>query len=749
MKYAPDYSSRFRILKGGKVSMVVSAMLMSAGIVTSASAAVGDIVIDNTTFKDGNDNFMYSVDGTSQLSWSSNSITFNYATVYHPAGWNPSSDPMTSIIVDGTNGQTINLGNALNNHFSLTGSGRLLFLRSTVTDTTINNYGNIATTTYSSNATMQFNNSNFNNTINNYGTISAADELDNNGNVNFSGFAIENYLSGLTLNNYGTINGRIYSTNGGGTIINSENATINGRIYTRGTLQNSGLVNLKPEVYNWGTVGYSYQSDIASFTNNATGTLQINLDTDGSLSGTHYTNLSTTNATFASGSTIKVYVSDASTNVGLLAGTTLTDVVLSNGTLTVDGTLHIDDNSALLNFEYIINGVGSAAGDNTIDLRAVKASTILDETQLGGGNSPAKNAARVLDTASDNGQMGSFITYLNNLGNSGEVAAAVASTTPAASVSSLDSAMQTLNTVGTIVNQRAVTRAGNRTMNRGGNSGDEMMTEKNLWVKPFFSTGKQDNKDGINGYDVKTRGIGMGADAEISAGNMAGLGLFYTKGDLDVNNMDQSSDMDAYTALVYGSTSLMEGKAEFLYQLGHTWQKTDSHRVDGTGNANADFTTKVAFLDLKLQRDYEIDKSLIVTPVLSTTYRHIDMPAYTESGTSSALGSIEASTSTQLIAMAGATVQKYLDNSSKVIAEFNLGYDFHHDKESVTASYVGAPGVSYQYEGIDNGGVVYNAGLGYETAVAGNQSVNFMYNLEGEGSSFQNHMFSMNYNIKF
>ncbi len=49
MKYSPDYSSRFRILKGGKISLVVSALIASVsmvqaapsgGVVTAGSASI-------------------------------------------------------------------------------------------------------------------------------------------------------------------------------------------------------------------------------------------------------------------------------------------------------------------------------------------------------------------------------------------------------------------------------------------------------------------------------------------------------------------------------------------------------------------------------------------------------------------------------------------------------------------------------------------------------------------------------------
>lgn len=50
MKNTSDYKSRFRILKGGKISLVVSALLVGAGLVSTTEAdCLTNITIDNST----------------------------------------------------------------------------------------------------------------------------------------------------------------------------------------------------------------------------------------------------------------------------------------------------------------------------------------------------------------------------------------------------------------------------------------------------------------------------------------------------------------------------------------------------------------------------------------------------------------------------------------------------------------------------------------------------------------------------
>lgn len=743
----------FRILKGGKISLVVSAVLMSAGMVTNASAAVGDISITDTAFTDGNTQAMYTADGVDMLSWSSNAMTFNGAIINHRLGQQPDSDPITSITVDGTDGKTINLGTAQNNQFNLTGTGTLLNLSGTTTNTTINNYGNLVNDSYSTYRTID-NTSSGNNTLNNYGTITAADDL-SEGNVVRSGTAISD-MSGETLNNYGTINGNIEFYYGG-TIINDQNGTINGYIVlangSSAILENNGVVNLKPYRY---SSYLSYRSSIDTFTNNATGTLQINLDTNGTELGTNYTFLRTlTSATFANGSTINVNISDTSTNVALLAGSTLTDVVQSNGTLTVDGTLNITDNSALLKFEYIINGDGSTDGDNTIDLKAVKESTILDETKTGLGNLNAQKFAQKLDFINDHiGQysgMTTIISQLNALSTSEKIAQAVESLNPQINTNTTKS-MNVLKTqTSNMMSSRLDLASNSITSSESGiNTGDEMVyNDKSFWVKPFGSTGTQSKVDGMNGFDVKSYGIGMGVDGKNKDDQVLGLGLFLSHANVDMNGANQDSKANGYTVALYGSMPTKLDKTTFSYQTSYTWQNTDTSREVFTGDiATASFTSKMFSIDGRLTKDYKVN-DVLVQPSVFATYKNFKTPSYSETGAGSANLDVASSSSSEMIVGLGSNAVYKVNGSDKLTGSVNVGYDTRGDKSKTVSSFQGAGGVTIESDGIDNGRWSYDVGVAYDKFINDKANINFSYNYQGEGSDFANHLVSLNYTYKF
>jgi uncharacterized protein with beta-barrel porin domain len=536
-------------------------------------------------------------------------------------------------------------------------------------------------------------------------------------------------------------------------INNTANGVLNGNLTVAGTLINAGLISLPHNA-----TGSKYaQAD--NFIQTATGTLEIGLFSDATLGEDSapimsYSQLRTTNASFADGSTIAVNVLTLSENQALLAGQTLEDVVTASTSLTLDGTLNITDNSALLNFEYFTSATGDVNStftngeDGAIHLNIVGGQTILDSSIAGDGNTNTQSAAAVLDAIQDGDYpaMDPVFTALNTLPTDAAVAQAVESTTPVAATASARATRQISNGVQSIVESRQRANIG-----EGLNSGAEVFGEKNLWIKPFASFGNQANKDGMNGFDVNTAGLGFGMDAEYASNQKIGLALFYTKAYVDVNNMAQSSNLGVFSTLVYGNIPLLDDKTNFLYQFGYAWQKTDSNRhISLAGStANADYTTSTASVDLKVIRDYSVSKNLLLQPMVGATYRNFMSPDYAETGAGVLNLQSDKFSTDELIIGVGTLAHLKLDKDSKLVANVNVGYDTYGKEGIVTSSYEGASGVQFDTNGIDNGRWSYDLGLGYEKDVAEGHNLNFSYNYQGEGSTFKNHVLSAKYVFSF
>lgn len=590
-------------------------------------------------------------------------------------------------------------------------------------------------------------------TINNSGTISA------NGIGEFGkSYGISAYSEGLsdyiTVTNSGTISAHVrgamdhdgyslYVAGGSGSHI--VNNTVTGKLYgnlmVEGSVTNAGLISLPYNANSTdGNTAY-----VTTFDQSATGKLEIGL-MSGSDGIAHYSQLNTDSANFASGSTIAVNVLTASANQSLLIGQRMEDVVNATTSLTV-GTLNITDNSALLNFE-LIEDANSVNDGHTIDLNIVEGTTITDATTAGGGGGSKNTAAQALDVINDdianNPAMGPVVTSLNGLATNEEVAQAVASTTPVQTVSAQVAGTQIMNNVQGIVELRQ-----NSTIGGGLNSGDMSITEQNLWVKPFGGKGEQENKDGINGFDLKLRGLGIGYDAEYAPNQRAGVAFFYTDADVDVKGMNQNSDVKVYNILAYGNVPL-DATNNFLYQAGYAWQKNEGRRTDFMANtATSDYTSTGATIDLKLMQTHKINEQLTIHPLLNTTYRHFTTPSYSESGAGALNLNIEEMTSTQLLAGGGFIADYALDKNSYLMLDLSVLYDFHHDSETVTAAYQGSAGTSFTTSGIDNGPWIYNAGVGYTMKTYENSELNIMYNYQGQGTTFDVHTISAKYVWKF
>ncbi|MCT7492882.1 autotransporter family protein [Aliarcobacter cryaerophilus] len=681
MNRISNFKNRFRILKGGKVSLVVSAMLLSSTVfVNSAKAGVScedenPLTCKRTTTKNLTDNSAFVISSTG------------------------------SIV---TNDKGIN-STISNNGLIITNNGKILI--------------------------------NENQNSSSYGIYINTNTTDP--------LTITNTNTGL-IDNYSNIGGNsLYLI---GNVLVYNHGTIRGNITTQtASLVNYGTIELR-EYHN------NDSNYIHNLVNESTGKLIIALKTDGQLgAGTKYSKVFTNSAIFFDGSTIDVNVLDSSTNVALLAGSKLSNVVIAKKKLTIDGTLNITDNSALLDFEYETsnkNNNGDWGGngeDGAIHLKAVKAKdggggdkTILSETKAGNGNQNSQNAAVALQGVYDNSP--EVEDAFNRLSTDTQIARAVESTTPVATTSSIGAATQISNGISSIVTQRQNANISNS----GLNSGDGMFSENNLWIKPFGSIGKQNSKDGINGFDLKTYGLGFGADTEIKDNSKLGLAFFYTNGSVDTNGVSQKADLDVYTALVYGNVPIIDDKTNFLYQAGYSVQKTNTKRDVFTGQtAEAKYNSKIASLDLKLMRDFQISDSFLLQPLVNTTYRHFTNPSYSESGAGALNLKVDKFTTSELIVGLGTLAHYKITDNQKLIGSVNVGYDLQNKKQIVTSAYQGNVGTSFDTNGIDNGRWSYEAGIGYELDINKTNNINISYDYQAQGSKFSNNVISAKYVLKF
>jgi outer membrane autotransporter protein len=386
--------------------------------------------------------------------------------------------------------------------------------------------------------------------------------------------------------------------------------------------------------------------------------------------------------------------------------------------------------------------------DNSV-FTLVNTKTYLDSAVLASAESNTKKSAQTLQNIKDNGSytgMSSVFTALDGLSTDSLKAQKIEETTPQTATSSVSASNNIAQGISNIVTQR-------QNINLGGglNSGDEMFVDKNIWIKPFGSIGSQNDKDGINGFDINTYGLAFGVDGEYDDNAKFGLGFFYTNANVDVNNVQQSSDLDVYSLVVYGSNPIIDDKTKFMYQLGYSLQKNNSNRYVSltSATASADYISQTATLDLKVLRDYKITDDLLVQPMVSSTYRYFKNPSYSETGAGALNLDVEKFSTTELLVGLGTMAHYKLNDTSKIIGNLNVNYDLHDRTTTVTSSYQGASGVTFNTDGIDNGRVSYDVGVGYENQIDDLSNINISYNYQGKGSDYSNNVISAKYIYKF
>jgi autotransporter family porin len=522
---------------------------------------------------------------------------------------------------------------------------------------------------------------NFTGSFINSGTISAADEVGHNRAINI--------------------------TQGSGTFNNLSGGLVSGDIEIGGTVTvtNAGTLSLPASA-----VGHI----AGDYTQTATGLFRLSADSNsvfGQLlvGGT---------ATLGSNANIDVDVNTVNT----LANGQILASVLSAETLTSDGTFNVTDNSSIFNFSGSLSGTGTA-----VDLTVEKGITVADAVAFSGILS-GTGAATVFDHLIENGggtvAMADVITALGQLATEQQVADAVESTLP-----SISGGVALATNMAT----HAVTKviASRQDLTRGLSSGDGMMTDRHIWLKPFGSKTEQDNRQGVTGYDIDSYGLALGFDGDVSASWNVGFAFAYMNSDVESNSAAgrQAIDIDSYQAKVY-ATNMLDDVTTLNLQAGVGISNYDSRRHIFTGDiANADYDSWNVQLNAELERSYQLNVKATLTPYVHADYSYVDVESYNEAGAGALSLNVGADSADSLIIGTGLKGTHAISDSLLLMADAGIGYDVMTDRSSLTSSFAGG-GANFSTEGMKPDQVVYNAGVDAKYSLGNGTEISASYNID-------------------
>ncbi|HDZ16443.1 hypothetical protein LCGC14_0484110, partial [marine sediment metagenome] len=280
-------------------------------------------------------------------------------------------------------------------------------------------------------------------------------------------------------------------------------------------------------------------------------------------------------ATLANNAKININVTDPNFSF------TTTNMVniISAYTLVSDGTFAVTDNSLLFDFGAVKNG-------NAVDLTLAAATSAKTVTSsaMRQAKPAALGAAKAIDAVIASNPSSTLATNFVSLTTEREVANAIESSLPGVSGGMAQLTNTATGAMTAVVSSRQDTQ-------QGLSSGDEFMTDRHIWFKPFGGWTKQDLRQSVSGYDIDSYGLAMGVDGDVSSAWNVGAAFAYINSDVESNLAAgaQTIDMNSYLAKVY-ATMTLDATTALNLQAGFGISDYDSNRRIFNGDvANANY----------------------------------------------------------------------------------------------------------------------------------------------------------------
>jgi len=491
-------------------------------------------------------------------------------------------------------------------------------------------------------------------TIDNSGTLDGQVELSkdilnlNGNNAHVTGAVIG---SEATVN----VNGNFTAQNGfnvgtfnvaRGAVFNAANTVI-----VASALNNSGMLAVKAATPFTVTGNYNQAAD-------ATFRTEV-------LSATNYGQMTVNGtAVLAAGTGIDVRVSSLAT---LAPNTVLAGII--KATALQASTFKVTDDSALFNFAGVVNG-------NNVDLLVSQASTVYGST-VDNRNFVGAGAARELDKliagSNGNGDMGTVVTALGRLSNSKQVSDAVKQTLPLMTGATASAAAAAINQTGRIVQAR-------QDANLGLSTGEDVISDKQIWAKPFGSWAKQGDRNGVSGFDARTGGLVIGADGVLTEHDRLGAAFAYAHTNVNGNDSStaQSAKIDSYQAMLYGSHSIDE-RTELSWQGDVGINRTDGERSINFGGlsrrAASSYNGWSAHVGTGVARVFSLTDALSVAPSLRLDYTSLTTRGYTETGAGALNLQVDSQRTEELIVAAESKLSYAVATDTTIVANLGVGYN--------------------------------------------------------------------------
>ncbi len=649
-------------------------------------------------------------------------------------------DTIGTITLDSTGGTTIGGAVGATNTLKLitaNGTGTAAF-GSTVAADDID-FGAAGTITFANDVTTA-NGLDF---ANNAGTVTFADNADLTGNIISTGGA------NGTLNFTGTttITGALGTSAANGiAAINvngaSETVTVTGNVFgtalttvANSTYDGQGNTTLTGAVTNGGTINLGVGDTLTAdggFAGAGTYAVTLTDDGDGTLNAADYGSLASAGAIDLSAETVAFTV-----GANVANGTAV--FATGGAAATAGGT--VTDNS-------LIHTVTLAANGNNIEV------TVAQNTSGLATTTNNQNVGTVLDSlaGTSNTELSQIQTQLAAATTAAALGEVLEATQPTVDGGAVAAGLGVVtSSTGMAQTRLASLRSGETGMAAG-----DSFTGRSIWGQIFGTTGQQDKRDNIDGYDIDTVGAAIGADTGDAGDDwVLGLALGYANSEVDSDNANNTqTDIDTYQVSLYGQYDV-DDRTFVNAQVGYAYNDNETKRYNVGGvsglTASGDYSSDVYYARAEIGRDYAQDAGLTLTPTLMANYVHYDAEDYTETGAGGANLTIDSDAMNIFelgIGLDAAWKTQTRDGGYiEPVLHAGVRHDLIGDEVEATSTFSGG-GASFKTTGFDPAQTTFDVGAGVTYYAASNWEFVADYDYEAK-SDYDSHSALLKAQYKF
>ncbi len=283
-----------------------------------------------------------------------------------------------------------------------------------------------------------------------------------------------------------------------------------------------------------------------------------------------------------------------------------------------------------------------------------------------------------------------------------------------------------------------------------GLSSGDALTNVGVWFQGYGGTAKQENIEGVNGYDADTYGIAFGIDKEVGNNAIIGLSGSYGNTEIDNNSGLKSTDVDSYQVNLYGSWSKNSYYVDGIVGVAYNKYNTSRDIPTLSSTAKADFDGKTYIAKVSSGRVLLLEGGVELTPNVALTYAHNTLDDYSERGAGAMNLDVQQEDSDQLEAKIGVNVAKtFSSDRLKIRPELKLAiaHDFIGDEQQSTSNFSGIA-TTFRSEGAGIEKTSFEIGTGVDFMNDNGLTFSADYDLEVK-SDYKSHIGSLKMRYNF